>query len=162
MKRRKGAKGGRRGSGEQIPEIAELCDENVLFYLRLTALAAKIHGRGPLSGPRRTILAGLAESGPRTVAQMARDRNQARQRIQPIVNSLIDEGLLDAVPNAAHKQSPFIVVTARGRKAVERIHRTEQEWRRRVTFRVSRAKVREAIEVLRDVRREIERLLQRN
>jgi DNA-binding MarR family transcriptional regulator len=87
----------------------------------MSALAAKIHGKGALSGPRRTILAGLARSGPGTVAQMARHRGQARQRIQPIVNSLIDEGLLEAVPNAAHVQSPLIVVTPKGRKEVGRI-----------------------------------------
>ena len=144
---------------EELPEIAALCDENVLFYLRMSALAAKIHRKGPLSGPRRTILAGLAQAGPRTVAQMARERGQARQRIQPIVNSLIEEGLLEPVANAAHKQSPFIVVTSKGRKEVERIHRLERAWRARANYRLSRVKVNEAIEVLRTVRREMERLL---
>ena len=148
-----------RGDERPDVEIAELCDENVLFYLRMSALAAKIHRKGPLSGPRRTILATLAQSGPRTVAQVARDRGQARQRIQPIVNSLIDEGLLQSRPNAAHRQSPLIVVTPKGRQAVERIHRLEQAWRSRVTFPLSRAKVKEAIDVLRTVRLEMERLL---
>jgi DNA-binding MarR family transcriptional regulator len=157
--RRARAESRHEGKREELPEIAALCDENVLFYLRMSALAAKIHRKGPLSGPRRTILAGLAQAGPRTVAQMARERGQARQRIQPIVNSLIEEGLLEPVPNAAHKQSPFIVVTSKGRKEVERIHRLEQAWRARAKYRLSRVKVNEAIEVLRTVRREMERLL---
>jgi DNA-binding MarR family transcriptional regulator len=159
MMRRARAESRRHGKRDELLEIVALCDENVLFYLRMSALAAKIHGKGSLSGPRRTILVSLAESGPRTVAQMARDRAQARQRIQPIVNSLIDEGLLQPVPNAAHKQSPLIVVTPRGRKEVERIHRLEQAWRSRAKFGLSKEKVTEAIEVLRTVRLEMERLL---
>jgi len=126
----------------------------------MSALATKIHGKGALSGPRRTILVGVAQSGPRTVAQMARERQQARQRIQPIVNSLIGEGLLELAENAAHRQSPLIVVTPRGHKEVERIHRLEREWRARGRFELPRAKVNQAIEVLRTVRLEMERLLQ--
>src|SRR5688572_4970632 len=102
MSRRTSAAAARRDLRNELPAIAALCDENVLFYLRLSELAAKIHRQGPLSGPRRTILAGLARSGPRTVAHMARDRGQARQRIQPVVNSLIDDGLLQAAPNTAN------------------------------------------------------------
>ena len=35
----------RRGErGDELPEVAALCDEVVVFYLRMTALAAKIHG----------------------------------------------------------------------------------------------------------------------
>jgi DNA-binding MarR family transcriptional regulator len=150
-----------RGEGTRVetPEIAELCDEGVRFYLTMSALAAKIHRKGPLSGPRRTILAGLARSGPRTVAQMARERGQARQRIQPIVNSLIAEGLLQAAPNAAHKQSPLIVVTPKGHKEVGRIQRLEEAWRSRARFRLPRADVKDAIAVLRTVRLEMERLV---
>jgi DNA-binding MarR family transcriptional regulator len=159
MMRRARAENRRGRRRNELPDIAALCDENVLFYLRMSALAAKIHRKGPLSGPRRTILAGLAQAGPRTVAQMARDRGQARQRIQPIVNALIDEGLVQPIPNAAHKQSPLIVVTSSGRKEVERIHRLERAWRARGRFRLSSSRVKEAIEVLRTVRREMERLL---
>jgi len=159
MMRRATAENRADGTRDELPEITALCDENVLFYLRMSALAAKIHRKGPLSGPRRTILASLAQSGPRTVAQMARDRGQTRQRIQPIVNSLIDEGLLQPIANAAHKQSPLIVVTAKGNQEVGRIHRLEQAWRSRARFRMAKAKVKDAIEVLRTVRLEMERLL---
>jgi DNA-binding MarR family transcriptional regulator len=131
----------------------------VLMYLRLTALAARIHRMGPLSGPRRTVLASLARTGPLTVAQMARERLQSRQRFQPLVNALIDEGLLEAVPNAAHKQSPLIVLTPKGRKVVDRIHRVEQEGRSKLEISTSRAKLRQTVEVVREVRVALERVL---
>ena len=152
---------GNRGSRtlEEAPEIAALCDEAVRFYLRMSALATRIHRQGPLSGPRRTVLAGLARSGPRTVAQMARDRSQSRQRIQPIVNSLVEDGLVESIPNRAHKQSPLIAVTATGRQEVARIHRREQAWRSRLQVSLPTVRVANAIDVLRIVRLEMERLM---
>jgi DNA-binding MarR family transcriptional regulator len=147
------------GQRDQSSELRVLFDECVLLYLRLTALAAKIHRKGPLSGPRRTVLVGLAESGPQTVAQLARRRAQSRQRFQPLVNALIADGLLEAVPNAAHKQSPLIVLTARGRKTVERIHQIEQEGRAGLTLHATPAEIANSVAVIREVRQAIEGVL---
>ena len=129
------------------------------FYLRLSALAAKMHGEGPLSGPRRTVLVSLHRSGPRTVAQLAREREQSRQRFQPLVNVLIADGLLQAVPNAAHRQSALIVLTAKGRKTVQRIHAIEQAWRVRLDLTIAKPRLMNATDVLREVRSGLERLL---
>jgi DNA-binding MarR family transcriptional regulator len=140
-------------------ELGVLFDECVLLYLRLTALAAKIHRNGPLSGPRRTVLAGLAESGPQTVAQMARRRAQSRQRFQPLVNALIADGMLQAIPNAAHKLSPLIVLTPRGRKAVGRMQQIEQAGRSSLKLRATAAKIAEGVTVVREVRVALEGML---
>lgn len=156
---RRAANGGDGRSEEWWREISELFDESVRFYLRLSALAAKMHGEGPLSGPRRTVLVSLHRSGPRTVAQLAREREQSRQRFQPLVNALIADGLLHAAPNAAHKQSPLIVLTAKGRRAVQRIHAIEQAWRPRLDVTIPKARLADATAVLREVRSGLERLL---
>ena len=148
---------GRAASREQ--ELARLFDETVLLYLRLTALAARLHGAGPLSGPRRTVLAGLAESGPQTVAQMARVRAQSRQRFQPLINALIADGLVEATPNPAHRQSPLMVITAKGRRTVARMRAVEAKGRRQMQVAVSARQVAAAAAVLRDVRRDLERVL---
>ena len=140
-------------------ELSELFDESVRFYQRLSALAAKMHGEGPLSGPRRTVLVSLHRSGPRTVAQLAREREQSRQRFQPLVNALIADGLLQAVPNAAHEQSALIVLTAKGRRTVRRIHAIEKAWRPRLEVPIAKARLAAATRVLRGVRGELERLL---
>jgi DNA-binding MarR family transcriptional regulator len=159
-KRRRPAKAGDEHSDQWWREMSALFDESVRFYLRLSALATKMHGDGPLSGPRRTVLIGLHRSGPRTVAQLAREREQSRQRFQPIVNALIADGLLQAVPNAAHKQSPLIVLTANGRRAVQRIQATEQTWRPRLKVATSEARLASATRTLREVRAGLESLLQ--
>ena len=140
-------------------EVARLFEESVLLYLRLNAWAARFYGKGQLSGPRRTVLVSLARSGPQTVAQMARRRSQSRQRFQPLVDALVADGLLLAVPNPAHKQSPLIVLTARGRKMVERIHRIEGMWRSRLKLNQPARQIAQSVEVVRAVRLELERLL---
>lgn len=148
-----------RGGDEWWRELGELFDESVRFYLRLSAVAAKMHGKGPLSGPRRTVLVNLARGGPRTVAQMAREREQSRQRFQPLVNALIADGLLQAVPNPAHRQSPLIALTSKGERAVRRIQRIEVEWRPRLNVPVSAMQLKEAVEVMALIRAELERLV---
>jgi DNA-binding MarR family transcriptional regulator len=160
MKDRRTPENGRDGRGDEWwRELGEFFEESVRVYLRLTALAARMHGKGPLSGPRRTVLIGLARSGPRTVAQLAREREQPRQRFQPLVNALMADGLLEAVPNPAHRQSPLIALTPKGQRTVRRIQRTEVEWRPRVNVPVSTARLKGTVAVMQLVRGELERLL---
>jgi DNA-binding MarR family transcriptional regulator len=140
-------------------EVARLFEESVLLYLRLNAWAARFYGKGQLSGPRRTVLVSLERSGPQTVAQMARRRSQSRQRFQPLVDALVADGLLEAVANPAHRQSPLIELTARGRKMVDRIHKIEGMWRSRLKFTHPVRQVSQSIEVVRAIRLELERLL---
>jgi DNA-binding MarR family transcriptional regulator len=90
---------------------------------------------------------------------MARRRAQSRQRFQPLVNALIAEGLLQAIPNAAHKQSPLIALTARGRKAVERFHKVEQEGRSRLKISAKTTAIVESVALIREVRVALEGVL---
>ena len=144
-----------RGSGR--PELGELFDEAVSLYLRLTAIAATMYRRGELSGPRRTLLRALARSGPQTVAHLARARAQSRQRLQPLVNALIDEGLLGTQPNPWHKQSPLVHLTPRGQKVAQEIGKREGILRDKLLLVSSRRRVVQAVDVLRDVRAALER-----
>jgi DNA-binding MarR family transcriptional regulator len=144
-----------RGSGR--PELGELFDEAVTLYLRLTAIAATMYRRGQLSGPRRTLLRVLARSGPRTVAHLARARAQSRQRLQPLVNALIDEGLLGTQPNPWHKQSPLVLLTSRGQRLAQEIAEREGLLREKLVLASSRRRVVQAVEVLRDVHEALER-----
>ena len=136
--------------------VARLFDETVLLYLRLTSFAMQIYRRGALSGPRRTVLAGLARTGPRTVAQMAKVRAQSRQRLQPLVNALIDDGLVEALPNPAHKHAHLIAITARGRRQIQRMLATESTFRARLTIESSVRRISQSADVLREMRQAVE------
>jgi DNA-binding MarR family transcriptional regulator len=133
-----------------------LFDEAVALYLRLTALAATMYHHGELSGPRRTLLMALARSGPRTVAHLARARAQSRQRLQPLVNALVDEGLLATEPNPLHKQSPLVVLTPRGQQLAHEIATYEGGLREKLRLASSRRRIIDAVDVLRDVRHALE------
>src|SRR5262245_5103452 len=129
-----------------------LFDETVALYHRLNADAALIHRSGALSGPRRTVLIGLARSGPRTVAQMARGRAVSRQRFQPLVNALIADGLVETRSNPGHKQSPLVALTPRGERTVAGIVERERALRAKLRPASSPERLRRAAAVLRDVR----------
>lgn len=145
----------------RLEELDRVFRQTVLLYWRLTADAAQIHGRGEVSGPRRTILIALSEGGPQTVARLARARAQARQRIQPLVNALIAEGLAAALPNPMHKQSSLITLTAAGEKQVRQMRKREGALLNRLPLKVSSGRLRAAADVLRDIRETLERELPR-
>jgi DNA-binding MarR family transcriptional regulator len=138
-------------------QLGQLFEATVTLYLRLSALSTRIHGGGPLSGPRRTVLVGLSRTGPQTVAHMARVRSQSRQRFQPLVNALLRDGLVHAIPNPAHKQSYLIDLTPHGRRAVARIHAVEEAGRARVGTSLSAQSLSRSVAVLRAVTADIER-----
>lgn len=132
-------------------ELGLLFDEVVAFYFRLRAAASAVHGLGELSGARRTVLTSLARLGPQSMAQMARARSESRQRFQPLVKSLLAEGLIRAIRNPAHKRSHLLALTARGRAAVRAITRKEIDMRTRLPVDVSRRELLIAINALRQV-----------
>ncbi len=118
-------------------ELARLFEETVGLYWRLTRAASAIYGRGPLSGPRRTILLAFARAEPQTVARLASSRAQSRQRLQLLVNALIAEGLLERKKNPFHQRSDLIGLTTRGHAAVRYIVATEARLRSLLPLTVS-------------------------
>ena len=133
-------------------DLAVLFDETVSLYLQLSAWAAFIYRKGAISGPRRTVLIALARSGPQTVAEMARTRSQSRQRLQPLVNRLVREGLLQFAPNPAHRRSPLVTLTASGRRSIQRMLAIEDRLRAELRLGVPASRVTAAAAVLAEVR----------
>lgn len=144
---------------QQREQLSLLFKETVSLYWRLSADASAIYGLGDLSGPRRTLLLSLAEGGPQTVARLARGRGQSRQRLQPLVNALLDEGSLLAVANPMHKRSPLIMLTTNGEKRVRDILKTEGALMARLRLATPTRKLTEAAAVLREVRQMLEEQL---
>jgi DNA-binding MarR family transcriptional regulator len=139
-------------SRESRPELARLFEEVVRFYLSLNHIAAIMHRHGERSGARRTVLMTLARTGPATVAQIARARHEARQRIQPLVNALVKEGILEYARNPAHKRSPLVKLTKKGDAVVRRMGAIEATARARLGLDVSPQALTSAANVLQRVR----------
>ena len=146
-------------AGRRRRELDRLFKETVSLYWQLTADASRIHGRGDVSGPRRTILMALAEAGPQTVSRLARARGQARQRIQPLMNALIRDGLVHAAANPMHRQSPLMDLTSSGLAHVEENRSREGALLERLRLQVPAARLRDAARVLETVRTTLEQQL---
>lgn len=56
-----------------------------------------------------------------TMSEIARDRAVSRQLIQRLASGLLDKGVIEAMPNAAHRKSAKLGLTPQGRSAVEGI-----------------------------------------
>jgi DNA-binding MarR family transcriptional regulator len=97
-----------------------LAETSALFHL-LRFEAERMHGEGEFSAGKRSILIGLQKNGPQTVPDMARARPVSRQYMQRLVNELSEQGLVEAVPNPAHKRSSLIAITPLGEERVAEI-----------------------------------------
>ncbi|MEY9925455.1 DNA-binding MarR family transcriptional regulator [Catenulispora sp. GP43] len=67
----------------------------------------------------RAVLDMLRLNGPMTVPQMGRAQALSRQFVQRMVNDAAERGLVEAVPNPAHRRSWLIRLTEAGRAAIE-------------------------------------------
>ncbi|MDT0614097.1 MarR family winged helix-turn-helix transcriptional regulator [Streptomyces lancefieldiae] len=74
-----------------------------------------VHG---LSVGVRAVLALLHRNGPMTVPQMGRAQAISRQFVQRMVNDAAARGLVESVPNPAHRRSSLIRLTDEGRAAI--------------------------------------------
>ena len=67
---------------------------------------------------------GAIKSDRRPASQIARNMGLNRQAVQPLVDALADDGLVEFVPNPNHRRAKLIRMTAAGRKSyVEALNR---------------------------------------
>jgi DNA-binding MarR family transcriptional regulator len=153
---------GNGAEGDFSPQLSKeaatihLVDETIRLYFRLRHVADQIHRKGALSGGRRGFLRSLHAEGPQTVPDMARARAVTRQNAQVFVNSLLEEGLVEKIPNPAHKRSHLIELTDRGRDALDEMNRREFRLVEKLDLGLSGAELKQAAEVLRTLRESFE------
>ncbi|MFD8275180.1 MarR family winged helix-turn-helix transcriptional regulator [Streptomyces flaveolus] len=63
----------------------------------------------------RAVLTLLHRGGPMTVPQMGRAQAISRQFVQRMVNDAVARGLVESIPNPAHRRSSLIRLTEAGR-----------------------------------------------
>jgi len=149
---------GSAGSDESSvsPALGSLFDETRALFHRLRLAAEQIHQQGELSAARRGVLISLQQLGPLSVPQMARARPVSRQHIQVLVNSLADDGLVEAARNPAHKRSPHFQLTPRGERLVRVMERREARVVAQLEIGIPDTELRAAAAVLREVRKRFE------
>lgn len=68
------------------------------------------------------VLGCITQVGPATASDIVRLVHQDKGSISRAVTGLEREGLVGKIPNHAHKNSPYIWLTEKGRKLVDRIY----------------------------------------
>lgn len=68
------------------------------------------------------VLGCLTQVGPATASDIVRLIQQDKGSVSRAITGLEREGLVGKIPNHAHKNSPYIWLTDKGRKLVDRIY----------------------------------------
>lgn len=110
-------------------DLRAVIDETIGLSQRLIWVADQLHrdlSGASLRPVQRGILRGLVRYGAQTVPELARTRSVRRQSIQPVVDELAAQGLVELVRNPEHASSKLVRVTAKGEAIVARMDRMDQ------------------------------------
>ena len=135
-------------------EFDDLANEVRLVFHTLVQSAETLHRGEDVSMGQRAVLEFLDKNGPHSVPAIARARRVTRQHIQVLVNQLLEGGWACVTPNEAHKRSPLVELTPPGARKIGAMRRREA--RHYAELGVGRARLAQAAETLRSVRRAIE------
>jgi DNA-binding MarR family transcriptional regulator len=105
--------------------VQSVVDETIALYQWLAWVAEQLYGDDARGASRRWTLRRLLRDGPLTVPALARVRAVRRQSLQPLVEALVRDGLVELVDNPAHARSPLVQLTPRGAHLVERLDRID-------------------------------------
>ncbi|MGW3496514.1 MarR family winged helix-turn-helix transcriptional regulator [Streptomyces sp. NPDC001020] len=96
----------------------------------------------------RAVLDLLRGHGPLTVPQMGRAQALSRQFVQRMVNDAAARGLVESIPNPAHKRSSLIRLTDDGQAAIDAVAAREYALLGQVRGGFTEADVRTCVRVL--------------
>ena len=105
--------------------VEQLINEVRVLYQSLVQVGEAIHAGSNISMGMRAVLEYLDRNGDATVPQMARARRVSRQRIQTLVNALLQMDLVKSISNPASKRSALITLSKTGAKMILDMRRLE-------------------------------------
>lgn len=105
-----------------------------------------------LTSARWQVLGAIEIAGqPLTVPQIGRRMGVSRQAVQRVANDLESLGFITFQDNPDHARAKLIVPTRKGRDALSQIDVMQMEWSNDLTEGMNAARLREAVEVLREL-----------
>ena len=133
-------------------EIDELINEVRLLYNVLAQVGELLHEMENLTMGMRAVLEYLDSHGPHTVPEIARARRVTRQRVQTLVDQLLEDELVEALENVAHKRSVLIALTAAGERTITRMRERERTAIKSHGIETDSPQLRRALKTLREIR----------
>jgi DNA-binding MarR family transcriptional regulator len=131
----------------------QLFNEVRLLYQSLVQVSEQIHKGSNISLGMRAVLEYLDRNGDATVPYMARARRVTRQRIQTLVNHLLELDLVISTTNPASKRSPLITLTQSGSKTILEMRKLEG---RNIRVEIDEKRLLQATQTLAQVRLALE------
>lgn len=119
----------------------------------LGAYADALHADLEITAAMRAVMEYLADNGPETVPNIARDKKVTRQHIQQLADALVARGMAKWVDNPRHKRSKLLELSPAGEKAFAEIRRREAGALRRLASHFEHDDVQRASETLGRLRR---------
>ncbi|WP_026932537.1 MarR family winged helix-turn-helix transcriptional regulator [Glycomyces tenuis] len=115
-----------RDPAAQADRITEVFDLVGPLYRRTYRKVEQDSSQEGLSVGVRAVLVMLYGDGPMTVPQMGRAQSLSRQFVQRMVNEAGAGGLVETVPNPAHKRSALVRLTDEGRSVIGAVRDRER------------------------------------
>jgi DNA-binding MarR family transcriptional regulator len=128
--------------------VENLFNETRLLFHTLRHWAEVVHPGSEVTLPMRAVLELLLLEGAATVPAMARARGVSRQHIQQQVDPLVGKGLVVRRQNPAHRRSPLIALSDKGRALIQTMRSEELHALSRLQSGVSDDAMSEAAQVL--------------
>ncbi len=136
----------------QAAALLSLFDEIPALFHLLQTVVAQVHGGDVSTAGRRGVLRNLDRHGPQTVPQMARARSVSRQHIQVLVNGLLADRLVASEENPAHRKSPLLRLTARGKRGLLATKKREARLLSQLRIDLSASEIDRVTDALRSLR----------
>ncbi|MEV5320506.1 MarR family transcriptional regulator [Streptomyces sp. NPDC052687] len=131
--------------GRRLTEVFDLVGP---LYRRVQRKVEEGEAIEGLSVGVRAVLDLLHKHGPMTVPQMGRAQAISRQFVQRMVNDAAARGLVESIPNPAHRRSSLIRLTDEGRAAITAVLAREHTVLREVGGDLTGAEVAACLRVL--------------
>ena len=128
--------------------VESLFSETRLLFNTLKLWVEGLHPSSEITLPMRAVLELLLLEGAAAVPAMARARSVSRQHIQQQVDALLDKELVERRENPAHRRSPLITLSDKGRARIQTMRGEELNALSRLQSGASDDAVSEATQVL--------------
>jgi len=99
---------------------------------------------------------GAVDLGPLPVAQIARDLGRKRQGVQPTVDRLQKQGLVEFRENPSHQRAKLVALTPRGRSVLDDIHERQEAWVNALAEQLPVGGLRKMVSLSRAIRERLE------
>lgn len=105
--------------------VQAVVDETIALFRWLAWASEHIYGEDARGATRRWILRSLQRHGAQSVPALARGRAMRRQSVQPVIDALAADGLVELADNPAHKRSKLVALTREGDALATRMDRVD-------------------------------------